>query len=173
MSTWLNALIAGGTGIAGVATGAVLQARFAREQERRRQLYEPAADLSAKLRGAATSVDYLIRALAASSDAVEADAYERAKYLVEEAYARRAGTELAFPPESRVFETATAAAEALRAALETVRATMAGQRSGPDARRELLAVQAAYEDAIRRFNEAARREIAPQRRAAPRRHPGA
>jgi hypothetical protein len=59
MSEWSSTLITGLTGVAGVVAGASLQAYFAREAERRRRLYEPAADLSATLRGAATAVSYL------------------------------------------------------------------------------------------------------------------
>jgi predicted lipid-binding transport protein (Tim44 family) len=164
MSTWPSALITGLTGLVGVITGGFLQARVAREQERRNRLYEPAADLSAKLRGAATSVDHLIRPLVGEArNPAEADAYGKAAHLVEEAFARRAGTEFAFPSGSRVYEAATAAAEKLRAALEAVKPA-ANNGADEQTKATLVAARTAYEDAIREFNKAARDALSSRRK---------
>lgn len=61
MSVWASALISALSGIGGVATGSVVQARFGSAQETRRLRYEPAADMAKRLRGAATSVGNLLR----------------------------------------------------------------------------------------------------------------
>jgi hypothetical protein len=157
MSTWVVAAISSLSGIAGVATGSVLQARLAQAQELRRQLYEPAADLSARLRGAATSVDYLIRPLVKETKiAAGPDAYRNAKHLIDEADARRAGTEFAFPPDSGVYEAATAAVGALRAAFEA--ATQAEEPTDADPE-QLKKRRDAYETAIGGFNEIARAQM--------------
>jgi hypothetical protein len=84
------------------------------------------------------------------------------KYLVEEASARRAGTEFAFPPESRVYEAATSAVEMLRAALEAVKST-SDVADDEQRKARLLHARATYEDAIREFNEAAREALDPRR----------
>ena len=163
MADWPNTLITALAGLAGVVTGGFLQARFARERERLSRLYEPAADLSSKLRGSATSVDYLIRPLIGEvSDPADADAYEKAKHLIDEADARRAGTEFAFPDESQVFQASTIAVEKLRAGFE------AAKQAPKDGLKEedkagLVAARSSYNTAIQQFTRAARAEVGTTR----------
>jgi hypothetical protein len=161
MSDWATALISGLTGVGGVAVGAGLQARFARQQERWRGRYEPAADLSARLRGAATSVDYLIRPLVGeTSRPAEADSYDKAKAFIEEAAARRAGIEFAFPPPSPVFPRSTEAVQRLRAALELVHKTTQ-DGVGEEAQTLLREGRVSYERAINEFTDSALAEVGP------------
>lgn len=149
MADWATTLISGATGIAGVAVGAFLQYQQERMKERRLRILTPAAEMAARLRGAAASLDYLVHGLV-TGEPLEDDAFANAKHYVWEANAGRAGIEFAFARRTQAFALATAAVERLKEAYDAARAVQQGKVEGDRAER-LQAARNAYDAAIETF----------------------
>jgi hypothetical protein len=153
MSDWAATLVSGVIGIAGVGIGAVLQAQQERARDRRQRLFVPAAEMAAKLRGAATSLDYVIDGIV-SGDQLESDAFQKAKHYVWEAHSNRAGVEFAFPQSSGVFAKATDAVQRLKDAYDVAARARAGTLPSP-VEGQLVDARRAYDSAIDSFVAAA------------------
>jgi hypothetical protein len=153
MADWATTLVSGAVGVAGVAVGAMFQYRREREKEQRERLYIPAAEMAARLRGAASSLDYVIDGLFAHQS-MEEKAFKDAKYFVWEAVGGRAGIEFAFAAHAKeVFALATAAVDRLKEAY----AVADGARREPSEgdKERLAKAQAAYNSAIESFIDTA------------------
>jgi hypothetical protein len=149
VSGWANTLVSGLVGIVGVLVGALAQSKVERLKERRERRYVPAARMAESLRGAATSIDYLVRGMD-GEHAIEPNAWEQAKHFVWEADAMRAGIEFAFPAGSGVFGQATTAVTRLKDSLQLARTVSGHERTEYDAS-ELTKAQGDSEAAIEGF----------------------
>jgi hypothetical protein len=154
MAEFATTLVSGAIGIAGVAVGAFFQYKQERAKERRERLYTPAEAMHSRLRGAASSLDYLVHGRV-DGQPLEGDAFDKAKHFVWEANASRAAIEFAFWESTKVFELATGAVEQLAKAYD-VAVLGREDKLGEQKEEKLKAAKADYNRAIAEFVQATR-----------------